>query len=110
MNKKMAKALYRRIIDSEPITDITTSSGSSNAASLDLGDVRKDLDIYVDTSGAATLTVEVSKDDSTWRTFDTVDYGSDTESMEQYDIAYQYVRAYLDTATNTVEMSSKGVD
>lgn len=94
----------------EPIVDDTSGDGSGNAATLDLGPIRQAVDVFVDCSGAATLTVEASFDGSTWRTFDTVDYSSATTSMEQYDIAYPHVRAYLDTATNTVEVASKGLD
>lgn len=95
--------------DATPSTATDSGTGSSNAAKLDLGDLRTNVDIHVDTSGDATLTVEVSKDNSTWRTFDTVSYSGASQEIEQYDTAYQHIRAHLNQNRTLVEMSAKGV-
>lgn len=94
---------------SEAVTDTTDSNGSGNAASVNLGKLKTNVDVFADTSGAATLTVEVSSDGSTWREADSVDLGSATTDLQQYHFAYPHVRAYLDTATNTVEVVGRGV-
>jgi hypothetical protein len=96
--------------DTAPITATDSGTGAANAAALSLGDLRTDLDIFVDVAGAATLTVEVSPDGgATWRQFDTVEYGAATVEVEQYDTSYPEMRAYLDANRNLVEMVSKGV-
>lgn len=87
-----------------------SGTGSGNAAKLTLGPLRRLVDLHVDTSGAATLTVEVSTDGTNWRTFDTVSYSSATQEVEQYDVAWEYVRAYLDSNRNLIEASAKGVN
>lgn len=94
---------------SEAVSDSTSENGESNAASVNLGKLKTNVDVFADTSGAATLTVEVSTDGSTWRQADTVDIGSATTDFQQYHFAYPHVRAYLDTATNTVEVVGRGV-
>lgn len=95
--------------DAAPITATDSGTGSENAAELDLGALRSALDIHVDTSGAAQLTVEVSADGETWRPFDSVDYSGAATEVEQYETSYRYVRAYLDSSRNVVEVASKGV-
>lgn len=94
---------------SELVSDTTTSNGAANAAQVDLGDLKTNVDVFADTSGAATLTIEVSADGSTWRQADTVSISSATTDLQQYHFAYPHVRAYLDTATNTVEVVGRGV-
>lgn len=95
--------------ESAQVSASTSSAGSSNAAQIDLGSVSTEVDVFVDTSGAADLTVEVSTDGSTWREADTNSYGSDTTDFRQYDIAYQHVRAYLSANTTTVEVVGRGI-
>ncbi|WP_459194710.1 hypothetical protein [Halosimplex sp. J119] len=95
--------------DAEVVTATDSGTGSGNAAELDLGALRSAFDVFVDTTGSATLTVQVSTDGQTWRTFETINYSSDTEMIEQFETSYQHVRAYLDQARNVVEMSAKGV-
>lgn len=87
----------------------TTGNGAANAAAIEQGRVSTHVDVFVDSSGAATLTVEVSTDGSTWRQADTVDYGSASVDFQQYEFAYEHVRAYLDTATNAVEVVGRGL-
>lgn len=95
--------------EAEPRSDTTTANGAANAAEIQQSRVSTKVDVFVDTSAAATLTVEVSTDGSTWRQSDTNDYGAAATDLRQYDLAYPYVRAYLDTATNTVEVVGRGV-
>jgi hypothetical protein len=94
---------------SDQRSDTTTGNVSGNAAEIDLGEVRSKVDVFVDVSGAATLTVEVSTDGSTWRPADTNDYASARTDLRQYDLAYQHVRAYADTNTNIVEVVGRGL-
>jgi hypothetical protein len=98
----------REIAGSDPVTDTDSGTGASNAAQLDLESVRTIVDFYVSTSGAATLTVEVSTGGNTWREFDTVDYTSATSEVEQYETGYRFVRAYLDQNRTVIEASAKG--
>lgn len=94
--------------DTGPVTATTTATGASNAASLDLGTYRKDVDLFYDLSGSATVTIDVSTDNATWRTFQTIDQSSASADVAQISTAYRYVRAYADANLNTLEMSSKG--
>lgn len=87
----------------------TTGAGSANAAEIDLGRVSTKVDVFVDTSGAADLTVEVSTDGSTWREADTNSYGSASTDFRQYDIAYEHVRAYLSANVTALEIAGRGI-
>lgn len=97
-------------VDPDPsiLTASTSNTGSSNAAEIQLGKKRVAFDVAYDLSGSATITVEVSSDGTTWRTFQTVN-SSGTNSTLTEDTAFEYVRAYADQNLNTLEMSSKGV-
>lgn len=88
------------------IEDSTSSAGTN--VKVNLGDLRQKVDIYWDGSGSSTLTVEVSDDDSTWRQLDTVSTDS-TQNIEQFDVAYQYVRASVAANLNTLEIVSRGL-
>lgn len=95
--------------------DVTTATatdsgtGGPNAAAVTLGPDRTLLDVHVDTSGSATLTVEVSTDGGgTWLTFHTQDYASATTEVEQFRCAFDDVRAHLDQNRNGVTISAKG--
>lgn len=90
-------------------SDTTSSAGASNAATINLGDAKTNVDVFVDVSGAADLTVEVSTDGSTWRQADTVSYGSASTDFQQYHLAYQHVRAYVSANATTVEVVGRGV-
>lgn len=96
--------------DTAQTTASDSGTGSANAATLDLGRLRKAVDIHVDTSGDATLTVEVSEDDgTTWRTFDTVSYTGASQEIEQYETAFRDIRAHLNQNRNEVVVVSRGV-
>jgi hypothetical protein len=92
----------------DPVTDTDSGTGSANAARVTLGSLRRRVDIHADTSGAATLTVEVSVDDQAWLEYETVEYSSATVEVEAFDVAFEYVRAYLDQNRNGITMSAKG--
>lgn len=99
-----------RISDTEQVADSTATAG--NWVTLDLGDHRTGVDIAVDTSGAATLTVEVS----TTGEFageeiqaDTVDYSSAATSLEQFQYRHRYVRAQVGSSLNSLEIVSRGI-
>lgn len=93
-------------------TDVLTATdsgtGSSNAAEITLGPIRRRVDIHTDTSGSSTLTVEVSTDGSTWLEYETISYSSAIVEVEAFDIAFEYVRAYLNQSRNGITMSAKG--
>lgn len=63
--------------------------------------------IVADTTGAATLTVEVSNDGATWDayTVDIADAGGAREEVA----GYAYVRAQVDANLNGLQISAKGV-
>lgn len=90
-------------------TDTDDGTGMGNAAKLDLGGHRDNADIHVDTTGDATLTVEVSKNNTDWRELDTISYSGDSQQIEQYNTQYRYIRAYLNQNRNLVEISAKEV-
>lgn len=94
--------------DRTVITAQDSGTGSGNAAQLDLGEPRQQVEIHVDTSGAANLTVEVSADGSNWRTYDEVSYADANQEVRDYNTSFQHIRAYLDSSRNLIEMSSKG--
>jgi hypothetical protein len=97
--------------DASAITADDSGTGAANAAQATLGPLRSAVNVHIDTSGAATLTVEVSPDGGTsWLQFDTVQYSAATTQVEAYaDVAFADVRAYLDTNRNGVTLASKGV-
>jgi hypothetical protein len=66
----------------------------------------KHIDIAVDTSGAATLTVEVSATgEFGGEEFTvTVNYDSATEIIEQFAFAHRYIRAQVDQNLTAVEV------
>lgn len=95
------------------VEDTGAVSGSTGTATdnvaLTMGRNRKAIDVFVDTSGAATLTVETRLSGGTWRAFDTVDYASATTEVEQYETAYPEIRARVDSNLNTLEAVGKGL-
>lgn len=97
------------LADVNQVADDTDGTGSANAAAVDLGEYRTNVDVFVDVAGAATLTVEVSTDGSTWREADSVDYASESTDLQQYHLAYQHVRAYVDQNVTTVEVVGRGL-
>ena len=89
------------------LTGQTSTAGDD--VTLDLGDDRKTVSFAVDTSASATLTVEMRSDGGTWRTADTIDYGSAVSTVETYETGFEQIRASVDTALNALEGSAKGV-
>jgi hypothetical protein len=68
------------------------------------------VDVAYDTSGAASLTVEVSSDASNWHALEgTPSPDSAVNLVYPTDTAFRYVRAYLDQNRNEVEISAKGI-
>ena len=98
------------LLASDDVNVITTSESNPDTyTSLVLGDYRKSVDIWVNTSGEATMTVQVRKAGGPWRTLDEVSYNAETTEVEQYDTSYEEIRAKVDTNLNGIEMVSKGV-
>jgi hypothetical protein len=94
----------------EDVTPVTGSTGTTATdVTLDLGRYRSNVDWFVDVSGAATLTVEVRTDGGTWRQLDTVSYSSATTEVEQYETAFDEIRASVDANLNTLQGSAKGL-
>lgn len=106
VKEALPEATMFDIAEADPISAEADGAGENNAAELDMGALRSIFDVFVDTSGEATLTVEVSSDGETWRPHDSIDYAGDTDEMEQFDTAFQHVRAYLDQNHTTVEISA----
>jgi hypothetical protein len=95
--------------EAAPKTDTASGTTESNAAVVDLGSTTKDFDVFYDTSGAATITIEVSKDNATWRPLQQIQPSSADSDIAQFDTSYRYVRAYIDQNRNALEISAKGV-
>jgi len=109
-NASLTSVQPRSVDGTAQISDSDTGTGSSNAAQLALGDLRKAVDVWVDTSGDATLTVEVSEDGgSTWRQIDTQGYTGASSEIEQYETAFADVRAHLNQNRNEVVAVSRGI-
>lgn len=97
------------LADTGAVEDSTTGTGSASAASVALGAQRTNVDVFVDVSGAADLTVEVSTDGDTWRQADTVSYDAAGTDLQQYHFAYPHVRAYVSANATTVEVVGRGL-
>lgn len=92
--------------DMGPFTDRTTTAG--NTATVSPGSYGQPVTIVADTSGAATLTVEVSVDGgTTWDAY-TVSIGG-TEGAKEEVNGFGDVRASIDTNLNGLTVSAKGV-
>jgi hypothetical protein len=87
-----------------------TQTAGEYTGAVDLDDSGR-VDVAVDVSGAATLTVEFSATgDFTGEEFTvTVDYDAATEIIEQFDPAHKYVRAQVDANLTNLEVVSRGV-
>ena len=100
---------HNRIAGIGPADTQTTTAGEWTDV-VDLDDSGR-VDVAVDTSGAASLTVAFSRsgdfDGEEW----TVDvaYDAAEEIIEQFDPAHQYVRAQVDANLNRLEIVSRGV-
>lgn len=92
-----------------PVTATDSGTGAANAATLTLGNYRQSANIIVDTSGTATLTVEIYVD-GVWETFYETTYDSAVGMAEIFPhVASDQIRAYLDQNRNDVTIIAKGV-
>lgn len=91
----------------DPITGSTTTAGTN--VTLLLGDYRKTVNFWVDTSGSATFTVEVRIANGTWFQLDQINYSSAVSQVESYTTAFEEVRARVDSSLNNLVGISKGV-
>jgi len=91
----------------------TTATGAGSAAQILATGGRTQVSIGYDTSGAATISVEVSDDGSKWfdRTDDVIPSqpGSATKRAETFQTGFRYVRAYADSSLNELLISAKGL-
>jgi len=91
------------------IEDSTTTSGSGNAAQLDLGSYRDEVDILVNGSGAGwTVTVEHKDANGDWiRHSQFAQDGTDDDTL-QVETKAPEMRAYFDTDVTRLTMYAKG--
>jgi hypothetical protein len=97
------------VADTNQIADRVTSA-ATYTESIDLGNSPR-VDVAVDVSGSATLTVEFSTTgEFSGEEFSvTVDYDSADEVIEQFDVAHQFVRAKVDSNLTALELIKRGV-
>lgn len=90
----------------------TSSTGSSNAARINVSQGRTTASLGWDVSGSASISVEVSHDGSTWfdRTHDVITSqpGSSETKAETFQTGFQHIRVYVDQNINTLAISAKG--
>lgn len=85
-------------LPTSPISSSSTGAGTGNAVSLDLGDFRRNVELKYDVATTGTLVIEVSTDNSTWRTYENIETAVGGEAnIFQYTTAYRYTRAYADS-------------
>jgi hypothetical protein len=92
------------------VSSSTTTAG--NYATVDLGDTRTSVGIVADVSGSATLDIEVSQDGSFGgeeHTVENISYSSATVALEQFEFAYQHVRAKVDSNLTELEIVGRGI-
>lgn len=103
-------------VNGQTTTSSTSSTGSGNAAKIQVPNGRPTVSIMWDVSGSATVTVEVSTDDTNWYdvTADWIDgnvvtqpSGAETKGTSARAGA-EYVRVHVDSNLNTAEISAKG--
>jgi len=100
---------YLRVAGVEQATASTPTNDAFTEA-LDM-DVSGRCDVAVETTGAATLTVQFSASgDFGGEEFEiTVDYSEASEVIEQFDPAHQFVRAKVDANLTTLEVVRRGL-
>jgi len=95
------------------LEDATTATGSSNAAEIRATGGRTQVSVAWDTSGASTITVEVSPGGGTWfdRTHDVIPSqpGSAEQRAETLETGFRHVRVYADSSLNELLISAKGL-
>jgi hypothetical protein len=87
----------------------TTTAGDD--ISIPLGSYLTLVDILVDTSGSATLSIDVSNTgefSGEETTVQTVDYSSGVNQLEQFEFAYPFVQVSVDSNLNELEIVSRG--
>jgi hypothetical protein len=92
------------------VSDSTTTA--TNYATIDLGATRTAVGIVADVSGSATLTIEVSSSGSfagEEHAVDSLSYSSASTNLEQYDFAYQHVRASVNQNLTELEIVGRGI-
>lgn len=85
----------------------TTDPGIGDAAVVELGPLRRLVDIHFDTNGTSTMTVEVSNDGHEWHQFDTQDL-TDDQDIFQLDVPWEWIRAHADQNVDKIEITSQG--
>jgi len=85
-----------------------SGTGSANAATLDKSTTPvvpdQALAVFWDTSGAATLNIEI-KTDGNWKTLQSKSISSADDGIEVHEVPYTEARAYLDSNRNSVVIS-----
>ena len=87
----------------------TTTAGED--ISIPLGSYLTLVDVLVDTSGGATLSIEVSNTgafDGEETTVQTEAYDAGVTNHEQFEFAYPYVQVSVDSNLNELEIVSRG--
>lgn len=95
-------------VDTSPTSSSTTATGAGSAAQIDAGGL-SEVEVLYDTSGAATITVETSTDGNNWYERATFSPGGATQTAQLVTTGARYVRAYIDSNVNRLEVSAKGV-
>jgi len=91
--------------DMGPFHDRVTATATY--ATIGPGEYGDDAVIVADTTGAATLTVEVSNDGSNWSAY-TVDI-ADSAGLKESVAGFSNVRAKVDANLSSLEISAKGI-
>lgn len=86
-----------------------SGTGSSNAAELSKSTTPLAPDwalaVFWDTSGSATLNIEVQVDGS-WETLQSKSISSADDGIEVHEVPYTEARAYLDSSRNSVTLTA----
>jgi hypothetical protein len=92
-------------------TQQATTTTNGEAISIPLGSYLTLVDISVDTSGAATLSIAVSDTgefSGEETTVQTVDYAEAVANLEQFEFAYPFIQASVDANLNELELIARG--
>jgi predicted RecA/RadA family phage recombinase len=95
------------------LEDRTTATGSSNAAEIRATGGRTQVSVAWYTSGASTITVEVSSGGNAWfdRTHNVIPSqpASAERRAETFETGFRHVRVYADSSLNELLISAKGL-
>ncbi|MEW6573174.1 MAG: hypothetical protein AB1374_06025 [Bacillota bacterium] len=91
-----------------PKSAYNSSSAAALTVTLDTGvHGRSVVEVWVKSSAAATFTVESSKDNTNWRTVDTITLAGAGEEHRGYSNAYRYIRVSTTAANdNEIEITA----